>query len=157
MKLAEALSIRADLQKKVAQLKERIKESAKVQEGDEPCDNVEELYKELDEALIQLEDLVYRINITNVQIVQGGDSLTRLIAKRDVLSLRVKTLQEVVRHVSANDTRYGRNELKYVRTIDIKALRKKADTYAKQYRELDLKILSLNWTVDLVDLQDLPR
>ena len=157
MKLAEALSIRADLQKKVAQLKERIKESAKVQEGDEPCDNVEELYKELDEALIQLEDLVYRINITNVQIVQGGDSLTRLIAKRDVLSLRVKTLQEVVRHVSANDTRYGRNELKYVRTIDIKALRKKADTYAKQYRELDLKIQSLNWTVDLVDLQDLPR
>ena len=47
MKLAEALSIRADLQKRVAQLKERIKESAKVQEGDEPCDNVEELYKEL--------------------------------------------------------------------------------------------------------------
>ena len=157
MKLAEALSIRADLQKRVAQLKERIKESAKVQEGDEPCDNVEELYKELDEALIQLEDLVYRINITNVQIVQGGDSLTRLIAKRDVLSLRVKTLQEVVRHVSANDTRYGRNELKYVRTIDIKALSKEADTYAKQYRELDLKIQSLNWTVDLVDLQDLPR
>ena len=157
MKLAEALSIRADLQKKVTQLKERIKESAKVQEGDEPCDNVEELYKELDEALVQLEDLVYRINITNVQIVQGGDSLTRLIAKRDVLSLRVKTLQEVVRHVSANDTRYGRNELKYVRTIDIKVLRKEADTYAKQYRELDLKIQSLNWTVDLVDLQDLPR
>ena len=157
MKLAEALSIRADLQKKVAQLKERIKESAKVQEGDEPCDNVEELYKELDDVLVQLEDLIYRINITNVQIVQGGDSLTRLIAKRDVLSLRVKTLQEVVRHVSANDTRYGRNELKYVRTIDIKVLRKEADTYAKQYRELDLKIQSLNWTVDLVDLQDLPR
>ena len=74
MKLAEALSIRADLQKRVAQLKERIKESAKVQEGDEPCDNVEELYKELDDVLVQLEDLVYRINITNVQIVQDGDS-----------------------------------------------------------------------------------
>lgn len=157
MKLAEALSIRADLQKRVAQLKERIKESAKVQEGDEPCDNVEELYKELDEALVQLEDLIYRINITNVQIVLDGDSLTRLIAKRDVLSMRVKALKEVVNYVVANDTRFGRNELKYVRTIDIKALRKEADTYAKQYRELDLKIQSLNWTVDLVDLQDLPR
>lgn len=156
MKLAEALSIRADLQKRVAQLKERIKESAKVQEGDEPCDNVEELYKELDDVLVQLEDLIYRINITNVQIVQDGDSLTRLIAKRDVLSMRVKTLKEVVSYVAANDTRFGRNEL-YVRTIDIKALRKEADTYAKQYRELDLKIQSLNWTVDLVDLQDLPR
>lgn len=153
MKLAEALSIRADLQKRVGQLKERIKESAKVQEGDEPCDNVEEL----DDVLVQLEDLIYRINITNVQIVQGGDSLTRLIAKRDVLSLRVKALKEVVNYVAANDTRFGRNELKYVRTIDIKVLRKEADTYAKQYRELDLKIQSLNWTVDLVDLQDLPR
>ncbi len=109
MKLAEALSIRADLQKRVAQLKERIKESAKVQEGDEPCDNVEELYKELDDVLVQLEDLVYRINITNVQIVQDGDSLTRLIAKRDVLSMRVKALKEVVNYVAANDTRFGRN------------------------------------------------
>jgi len=87
------LSIRADLQKKVAQLKERIKESAKVQEGDEPCDNLEELYKELDEAVVQLEDLIYRINITNVQIVQDGDSLARLIANRDVLSMRVKALK----------------------------------------------------------------
>lgn len=97
------MSIRADLQKKVAQLKERIKESAKVQEGDEPCDNVEELYKELDEALVQLEDLIYRINITNVQIVQDGESLTRLIANRDVLSMRVKALKEVVNYVAAND------------------------------------------------------
>lgn len=97
------MSIRADLQKKVAQLKERIKESAKVQEGDEHCDNVEELYKELDEALVQLEDLIYRINITNVQIVQDGDSLTRLIANRDVLSMRVKALKEVVNYVAAND------------------------------------------------------
>ena len=91
------------MQKKVAQLKERIKESAKVQEGDEPCDNLEELYKELDEAVVQLEDLIYRINITNVQIVQDGDSLTRLIANRDVLSMRVKALKEVVNYVAAND------------------------------------------------------
>lgn len=97
------MSIRADLQKKVAQLKERVKESAKVQEGDEPCDNVEELYKELDEAVVQLEDLIYRINITNVQIVQDGESLTRLIANRDVLSMRVKALKEVVNYVAAND------------------------------------------------------
>ena len=151
MKLAEALSIRADLQKKVVQLKERIKDSAKVQEGDEPCDNVEELCKELDETLVRLEDMIYRINQTNIQTIQDGASLTRLMAKKDVLSMRVKALQEVVRHVSANDTRFGRNELKYIRTIDVNALRKEADTYAKQYRELDLKIQGLNWTVDLVD------
>lgn len=114
MKLAEALSIRAELQTKVAELKERIKASAKVLEGDEPCDNVEELCKELDEALVQLEDLIYRINLTNVQTMLDGESLTRMMAKRDVLSMRVKAMQDIVRYVSVNDTRYGRNELKYV-------------------------------------------
>ena len=53
--------------------------------------------------------------------------------------------------MSANNTRYGRNELKYVRTIDVTALREETDIYAKQYRELDLKIQSVNWMVDLVD------
>ena len=150
MKLAEALSIRAELQTKVAELKERIKASAKVLEGDEPCDNVEELCKEQDEALVQLEDFIYRINLTNVQTMLDGESLTRMMAKRDVLSMRVK-MQDIVRYVSVNDTRYGRNELKYVRTVDVSLLRKQADSYAKQYRELDMKIQSLNWTVDLID------
>ena len=58
-----------------------------MQEGDEPCDNVEELYKELDEALVQLEDLIYRINLTNVQTIHDGESLTRLMAKKDVLAM----------------------------------------------------------------------
>ena len=151
MKLAEALRIRADLQKQVSQLKERIKESAKVQEGDEPCDNVEELYRILNDTLAQLEDLIYRINLTNVQTIQSGESLTRMIARRDVLAMRVRALQEIVRYISSNDTRYGRNELKYVRTVDVNVLRQDADTYAKQYRELDLKIQNLNWTVDLTE------
>lgn len=146
MKLAEALNIRAELQTKVAELKERIKASAKVLEGDEPCDNVEVLCKEFNETLVQLEDLIYRINLTNVQTTLDGESLTRMMAKRDVLSMRVKAMHDIVRYVSANDTRYGRNELKYVRI-----LRKQADTCAKQYRELDMKIQSLNWTVDLID------
>ena len=45
MKLAEALSIRADLQNRIDQLKSRLKHSAKVQEGDQPSENVNELYK----------------------------------------------------------------------------------------------------------------
>ena len=37
MKLAEALSVRADLQKKVARLEERLQAVAKVQEGRKKC------------------------------------------------------------------------------------------------------------------------
>ena len=151
MKLAEALSMRADLQKRVAQLKDRIKDSAKIQEGDEPCDNVEELYPQMDEALNTLEDLIYRINLTNTQTVQNGESLTQLMAKRDVLSMRVKAMTDIVNFVSSTDTRFGRNEVKYIRTVDVNALRKETDTYAKQYRELGLRIQSLNWMVDLVE------
>lgn len=151
MKLAEALSARADLQRRVAQLRERIKASAKVLEGDDPCDDVDQLLTELDETLVSLQDLIYRINLTNVNTIKDGESLTHLIARRDVLSMRVRTMQDVVNHVAANDSRYGRQELKYIRTVDVAPLRQKADSYAKQYRELDLLIQSLNWTVDLVD------
>ena len=39
MKLAEALNLRADLQKRIAQLKERLANNVKVQEGDSPAED----------------------------------------------------------------------------------------------------------------------
>ena len=47
MKLAEALNQRADLQKRIAQLRERLSNNVKVQEGDQPAENPEDLFKEL--------------------------------------------------------------------------------------------------------------
>jgi hypothetical protein len=43
MKLAEALLRRADMQKKLASLKSRIAENVKVQDGDTPSENPNEL------------------------------------------------------------------------------------------------------------------
>ena len=54
MKLAEALSIRADLQRRISQLKSRLKDSSKIQEGDTPAEDVNDLYKELDDCLMQI-------------------------------------------------------------------------------------------------------
>ena len=51
MKLAEALSLRAELKNKINALGPRIRESAKIQEGDEPVEDVDELRKELDEVM----------------------------------------------------------------------------------------------------------
>ena len=45
MKLAEALSLRKDLEKKISGLKERLENVVKVQEGDEPVESPEELMK----------------------------------------------------------------------------------------------------------------
>ena len=143
MKLAEALSIRADLQRKVSQLRARLKDSSKVQEGDTPAEQISDLFLELEECLVQLEEMVYRINHTN-----EGETITRMIARKDHLSQRVAINQDLLEHVMETD-RYGRNEIKYVRMVDVAALRKETDIIAKQLRELDLKLQELNWTIDL--------
>lgn len=150
MKLAEALSLRADLQKRLAQLKGRMKESAKVQEGDTPPEDIAVLEKEFDALLAQLEKLIYRINVTNLATVDDeGTTLTALIARRDVLTLRVSSMREVLDFVSEPDNRYGRNEIKTVRLIDVAEARRKLDERSCSLRELDMKIQSINWTVDL--------
>lgn len=150
MKLAEALSLRADLQRRVFQLKSRLKNNSKIQDGDDPAENIEELFKELDDTLVQLEDLVYRINDTNIHTTSEGENLTHMLAHKDVLSMRVKLMREVLEHVMENDARFGRNELRSIRLVNVPELQKKTDDYARQLRELDVKIQGLNWTTDLL-------
>ena len=41
MKLAEALCVRADLQKRIMQIEDRLKSVVKIQEGDEPDEDAE--------------------------------------------------------------------------------------------------------------------
>ena len=69
MKLAEALNLRADTQTRVAQLKERLLSNVKVQEGDEPAEAPQALFSELDAALKSLQELILRINKTNLSTV----------------------------------------------------------------------------------------
>ena len=99
MKLAEALSIRADLQRKVSQLRARLKDSSKVQEGDTPAEQISDLFLELEECLVQLEEMVYRINHTNMQTFYEGETITRMIARKDHLSQRVAINQDLLEHV----------------------------------------------------------
>ena len=70
MKLAEALQERADLNKKIEQLRSRITSNALMQEGVLPVEDPEQLLKELDECLNQLEKLIIVINKTIWQLYQ---------------------------------------------------------------------------------------
>ena len=65
MKIAEALILRADIQKRIAQLKTRLNNNAKVQEHEEPTENPQLLLTELDSLISQLNDLIIKINKTN--------------------------------------------------------------------------------------------
>ncbi|OUO50900.1 hypothetical protein B5F77_11790 [Parabacteroides sp. An277] len=150
MKLAEALSLRADLQKSIAQLKSRLKECSKVQEGDEPSENPEEVLAQLEKKFPELEELIYRINYTNMHTEHEGLNLTQMIAKKDALTLRITALREVLNYVTERESRYSRNEIKYIRFLDVAKLRKQIDSLSQELRLLDMRIQSINWTVDLL-------
>src|SRR5207248_4024420 len=89
MKLAEALILRADCQKRIAQLKSRLLTNAKVQEGDKPAETPQELIVELGRVSNELLDLIKRINRTNsATAFAGHGTISDALAERDVLALQ---------------------------------------------------------------------
>lgn len=150
MKLAEALSLRADLQKTIVQLKTRLKNCSKVQEGDKPIENPEEILNLVEQKTSELEELIYRINDTNMQTVYEEMTLTRMIAKKDVLTMKIALMRDTLSYVTERESRYSRNEIKYICLLDILKFRKQLDGFSQQLRLLDMKIQSLNWATDLI-------
>lgn len=150
MKLAEALNIRADLKKRIYQLKERLLANSKVQEGEIPSENPEELMKELEGNLIEFESLIKKINYTNCNTFQGKESITDLIAKRDTLSLKISIKRDFLANASEKINRYSNTEVKILSTVNVYEKQKEIDVLSKTLRELDMKIQELNWTTELL-------
>jgi hypothetical protein len=151
MKLAEALIARADLQKNIGQLRSRMEQNAKVQEGEKPAEAVEELLPQYEGMMRDLLDLVKRINRTNGAAAFGEGSLTDAIAERDSLRGRINAYRDLYNAAAIKQERYSRSEVKYVRCIDTVTLQKNIDALSKQYRELDTKIQAANWSTDLAE------
>jgi len=151
MKLAQALSERADIQRKLMQLKERILRNAKVQEGEEPAEDPYELLSEYEQKAEEIRKLVVKINRTNNKARFDKDnSLADILARRDVLAMRRDLLFEVAKSATVTQQRYKALEIKFKGAVNVKEAQKKADALAKEYRELDIKIQELNWSVDLI-------
>ena len=151
MKLAEALSWRKDLKKRIAQLHQRLASNAKVQEGEKPLEDPQELFAELEQCLVQFEDLVWRINASNMQAQNtAGVCLTQLLAQRDALTMRLGALRAVFSSATEGQSRYSRTEIKMLTTIDVKKLSKDIDAYSARLRQLDVEIQALNFSADLL-------
>ena len=151
MKLAEALILRADIQKRIEQLKSRLADNAKVQEGERPSEEPKALLAELDALTSELERLIVRINLTNCTAKAGGKSLTELIAKRDVLTLKAGALRAFAQVAAQKIDAYSRSEIKILSTVDVAALQKQVDELAKQIRQLDTTLQGANWQTDLIE------
>jgi len=151
MKLAEALIERADLQTRLSQLDARLHNNAKVQEGETPAEDPAALLEELDRISARLEQLITAINLTNASVTDGGEPLTALLARRDVLKSRVGALRNFLNAASSVVMRGSRSEVVIRSTVDVTALRKEVDARAMELRKLDTRIQALNWTADLLE------
>lgn len=151
MKLAEALQERADLNRRIEQLRYRLNNNVLVQEGEKPLEDPAALLEELESSFTRLEWLIARINLTNCAVKVEGRSLTELIARRDVLSLRAEAYRRLVEEASQNTHRATRTEIKILSTVDVPALQKQADEASRELRLLDNTLQATNWTADLME------
>ena len=150
MKLAEALQERADLNRRIQQLQQRLGANAIVQEGETPAEEPKELLAELDGCVSNLELLIARINLTNCQTLVEGESLTALLARRDVLKLKLSAYRDLVYSASQLGRRATHTEIKLLSSVNVKELQKQVDTMAKDLRLLDNSIQAANWATELL-------
>ncbi|MCM3639009.1 DIP1984 family protein [Sporosarcina luteola] len=151
MKLAEALIARADLQKRNEQLKRRISMNLKIQEGEKPAEDPNEMLAELDSNMKELTSLIQRINRTNCSVqFDEQRTLADALVERDQKWDKRLILAKIAEEGSIRNDRYSRSEIKIMSTIDVSAIQKQVDQLSKEFRELDTKIQGLNWNVDLI-------
>lgn len=150
MKLAEALQERADLNRRIAQLKTRLDNNALVQEGERPAEDPAELLAELDGCVNRLEQVIAQINKTNCATLVEGETLTQLLARKDAIILRLDAYRGLANAASLTARRATRSEIKIFSAIDVKAIQKQVDDMAKDLRLLDNKLQQANWTTDLI-------
>ena len=147
MKLANALSLRSELQTRIRQLESRLDNNALVQEGESPAEDPMELLRELEEDYAQLEELIARINRTN-STTEAGEGRTL----SDLLARRVRILRDFLNSASAVVNRRTVGEIRIRSAVNVRELQKQVDRDAKALRELDETIQEKNWTTELVEL-----
>ncbi len=153
MKLAEALLERKSIKEQIQSLKEWALKDARVQEGDDPSELPEKIIADLELHVSRLEELIIAINKTNnITTLPDGKSLMEAIAQRDMLKMRHQMAKDLANAAAPerDSWRHTRSEVKFKPTIDIAEWRRKADSIARDYRELDATIQAANWATDLI-------
>lgn len=150
MKLAEALIERADLQRRLAQLTQRLQQNAQYQEGETPNEDPNELLAEYRHTAAQLKTLIVAINLANNQIrLENGTTMVEALAERDRLKAEHSMLIALADAAMPEQTRYSRSEIKSLAAVNVREIRQHADQIAKQHRQLDTQIQQANWQFEI--------
>lgn len=152
MKLAEALLLRSDQQKKLASLKQRINANVLVQDGDEPSEDPNELIKQAFILTQESNQLIRQIHLTNAQAkLEDGKILLSLLSLRDSYAEQHKILINAIANTHREPDRYSSREIKWQKVIPVSNLQKQADDISAKLRDLNIKIQAANWQIDLIE------
>ncbi|HKH78530.1 MAG TPA: DIP1984 family protein [Solirubrobacteraceae bacterium] len=132
--VGEALNRRSDLQKRIAQLQDRVSACVLAQEGEEPPESPDELLAELAARCDELEGLIAKINHTNANArLASGETVTEGLARRDVIALRQNALRTAIKAATGDSlgggfglARYSRSEIRMVRQVKVRELQDSA-------------------------------
>ena len=64
--------------------------------------------------------------------------------------MHLSVLRNTLESANIRNDRYSRNEIKFVRTVDVAELQKQTDRLSKAIRELDTKLQQANWMTELL-------
>ncbi|SDN27808.1 hypothetical protein SAMN05518871_104150 [Psychrobacillus sp. OK028] len=152
MKLAEALILRSDYQKRIEHLRNRLLQNAKIQEGETPNEDPKVLIKELNQLLSDLKKLIKNINRTNLQTAfNDSQSVADALTERDLLSQERKIYSALLEAAAIPHDRYSRTEIKYVSTINVRETQNYVDELSQKHRILDTKIQEINWLTNVIE------
>jgi len=149
---------RADLNRLIQEVGNRLRANNQVEEGESPEENPEDLRKELGELITEQRVLIFNINRTNLQeeVEVGGEEVTLMeaILIKDALLKQHTGLQGLLtggRRGMFYGGRTSKDDIKFVNTVDQKEVRRELDRLAAERRKVDATIQKANWTVDLVE------
>ncbi len=150
MKLAEALILRADMQRKLANINTRIAENVKIKEGDEPAEMPIKLMKEAEELIEKLYNLIAHIHHTNATVrLADGKTLLMTMVERDKLKERYRMINNALKKAKSKPDIHYNYEVKWKKMVNIIALQRQVEETAVKIRNLNVLIQATTWKVDL--------
>lgn len=149
--MAEALAERSDCQNRIEELEKRMLRVARIQEGEPPAEDSDDLLVEAQRLFARVLELISAINRTNgATVFDGKKTISDAIAQREVVGKRRDFLSGIADAASTRQDRYSKSEVKFVSTFSIAQLQKEVNLLSKEYRELDTRLQELNWKTELV-------
>ena len=150
MLLAEALNERADVRRRLIDLRRRLADNVRVLEGERPAEDPQTLLYQAFDASERLRALVVAVNLTNAATaLPDGTIITAALGRRDALDEQIRVVTDAASRASDRVARSGRIEFREVALLDVGALRGEADRLMAERRELDAMLQQANWSAAL--------